>query len=86
MKTKKDAAYSYEHTKERALERLEIALTPKIYEEWNRLAAAAPILATERDGNRIQTVRDFTWRARVITCVYETPKNCITTVLSKRNA
>lgn len=67
MKTKKGKAYSYEHTKQRALERYGIELTPKIYEEWNELCCYATRIQLDKSNK--QSVHVIFWRGRPITVV-----------------
>ncbi len=74
MKTKKDKSYSYEHTKQRALERYGIELTPKMYEEWANRATAANCIQVDK--SNIQTVHNIEWNGTLVTIVYKhTEKN-----------
>jgi len=67
MKTKKDKAYSYEHTKERALERYGIELTLEIYEEWNKLCTYQTRIQIDQYNS--QAVHQIQWRGRFIVVV-----------------
>ena len=67
MKTKKDKAYSYEHTKERALERYGIELTPEIYERWNKLCTYDTRI--QMDVNNKQQVHIIEWEGKHLTVV-----------------
>lgn len=70
MKTKKGKAYSYEHTKQRALERYEIELTPKIYEEWNALCSYDNRIQIDHSNNQATYIIE--WQGREITVVQTT--------------
>lgn len=71
MKTKKDKSYSYEHTKQRALERYGIELTPAIYEEWNSLCTYKSRI--QEDKGNGQVVHEINWHGRLITLVQSLP-------------
>ena len=84
MKTKKDKAYSYEHTKQRALERYGIELTPKIWQAWADKTTAANCVQVDK--SNIQTVHKIEWNGIVITVVFkhtEKEGSYIATVLPK---
>ena len=70
MKTKKDRAYSFEHTKERALERYGIELTEDVWNEWAKLANLDNRIQTDRANQ--QDVYRIDWQGRQITIVCKT--------------
>jgi hypothetical protein len=67
VKTKKDKTYSYNHTKERALDRYGIELTPQIYDEWKRLCVWENRIQIDRS-NKQQTYV-IQWQGKSITVV-----------------
>jgi hypothetical protein len=67
MKTKKDKAYSYEHCKERALQRYDVILTPEIYKEWNQLCTYDNRI--QMDVSNRQQVHVIKWKDKLITVV-----------------
>jgi hypothetical protein len=73
MKTRKDKAYSYEHTKQRALERYGIELTPQIYEEWNALCSYDNRIQIDDSNNQATYI--IKWQGREITVVQTTSGN-----------
>lgn len=67
MKTRKDKAYSFNHTKERALERYNINLTKEIYEEWALMCTWKTRL--QIDESNMQEVHRIWWEGHPITVV-----------------
>jgi hypothetical protein len=67
MKTKKDKTYSYQHTKERALERYGIELTPEIYDQWNALCTYDTRIQIDKSNQ--QQVHVIKWEGQQITVV-----------------
>lgn len=67
MKTKKDKHYSFNHTKERALARYGIELTPEIITEWNTLCTYDNRIQIDKSNK--QQVHVIQWKGRSITVV-----------------
>lgn len=82
MKTIKDKEYSFNHTKERLLERFNLSLNRKEYEILCNLINNKTLLVKE---NNIQEIHLILWKNKRIKAVFNTKKQYITTVLPERN-
>lgn len=77
----KDANYSFEHTKERTLERYGFVLSKSVYDAWCRRCTPETEISRQVDKKIIQTVHVIDWLGRPVRCVFENKRNCVTTVL-----
>jgi hypothetical protein len=80
MKTKKDRAYSFEHTKQRLQERYSMVLSKADYEHLCRCAKLGNGLL-EALGEKKQKIVQVELRGRIITVVYGLGCEYVTTVL-----
>lgn len=78
MKTIKDKEYSFNHTKERMIERFNLSLNRKEYETLCGLISEKTLLIKE---NNIQEIHIISWKNKQIKVVFNSEKKYITTVL-----
>lgn len=81
MKTIKNREYSYNHTKQRMLERFNIHINKRDYNKLCSLISSRTIVMRE---SVTQEVHIIEWKNQTFTVVFNTEKSCITTVLPKR--
>lgn len=80
MKTKKNRAYSFEHTKQRLQERYGLSLTQDDYDHLCKVAKMANGLL-EALGEKKQKIVTLGFKNREVICVYGLGCDYITTVL-----
>ena len=81
MKTKKDKAYSFEHTQHRLKERFGIALTRPEYNSLCGVVGLERADKTEYTAGDVQKFVTRIFKGAVVTFVYSWNRSCITTVL-----
>jgi len=81
MKTIKNREYSYNHTKQRMLERFNIHINKRDYNKLCNLISSRTIVMRE---SVTQEIHIIDWKEKTFTVVFNTEKNCITTVLPER--
>jgi len=87
MKTKKDRSYSFNHFKDRLLERYDLDIT---MDEYNGICSMMdlyktfPPISTEHQKNDTQLVYDIIFKEEMIRVVFSEARNLLTTVLPKR--
>jgi len=81
MKTIKNREYSYNHTKQRMLERFNIHINKRDYNKLCSLISSRTIVMRE---SVTQEIHIIDWKEKIFTVVFNTEKNCITTVLPER--
>jgi len=86
MKTIKDKEYSFNHFKERLMERYNLDITPDYYDDlcaMMNLYKTFPPISIEKQKNDTQMVYDIVFKDQLITVVWSETRNLLTTVLPK---
>jgi hypothetical protein len=82
MKTIKDLNYSYNHVKDRLIERYNMEIDRKFYDDMNKKLEpyiGSPDFGTDNNGD--QEIHSMFLRDKTVKVVYSISKNRITTVL-----
>lgn len=82
MKTIKNKEYSFNHTKERLLERFGLSLNKEEYKTLCSLINKKTLIVKEDDKQEIHLI---SWRNKQIKAVFNLEKQCITTVLPDKD-
>jgi hypothetical protein len=86
MKTRKDADYSFQHTKDRMMERFGLELTKKEYDNYSWLCEIGriPFFHSEPNGYDIQYLHKTFHRGIEVIFLFSQEKQRITTVIRGR--
>jgi len=89
MKTKKDIEYSFNHTRDRILERYDFKITREFYDgmckDVSDLTSAVNLVNIENQNNDTQMIFDIKYKFMdSIRVVWSDKRECITTAIKRR--
>jgi len=89
MKTKKDIEYSFNHTKDRILERYDFKITREFYDgmckDIKELSSATTLIDVEKQKDDTQIIFDIKYKfMEPIRVVWSDMRSCITTAIKRK--